>query len=319
MIKRFMREGFDKDDGYMMVEDELYEVAQMFTRHLHHAEYVRRRKQVKQQNAAAVNNLPRPTDGRTTMPRETTLKKKSEQLAREQQKALDETSRSRPPVDSSDEGGIAADDEEEDREDDPWVGTSLHSFMTSPRQSRSLVGLEGLRSNTRAAAGYRPESSGSVRSRGQEKSNRQQEPVVVATSGEETATDDDLDVAVAGTSVSTLPKQPDVKVRQAITAERPVPAQRKASPELEHGCVQENGPSTKPSYKTTTIKSRKRMLLDELDDYLDAPERKKLVDNVQDQPRSPTEGSESSTNKGRKEERTAKKDFRFEDVPTFVI
>lgn len=311
-----MREGFDADDGYMMVEDELYEVAQMFTRHLHHAEYVRRRKQAKQQNATAVNNLPRPTDGRTTMPPETALRKKSEQLASEQQGALDETSRRRPPVDSSDEGDH---EEAEDRDDDPWVGTSLHSFMTGPRQSRSLVGLEGVRSKTRAAAGYRPDSSGSVRGGAQEKGDRQQEPVVVATSGEETATDDDLDVAVAGSSVPMLPEQSDIKVRSATTTERPAPAQRKASPESERGGVQEYGPPSKQSYRASTIKSRKRMLLDELDDYLDAPEREKSVDRIQDQPRSPTEGSRTSTNKDRKEERTSKKDSRFEDVPTFVI
>ncbi len=36
-----MRPGWDEDDGYIMVEDEFLATAQLYTKHLHHAEYQR--------------------------------------------------------------------------------------------------------------------------------------------------------------------------------------------------------------------------------------------------------------------------------------
>lgn len=149
---------------YIMVEDEFYVIAQQFTRHLHHAEYVRRKKQAKKMNASVLRDMERPTDGTTRMNNATLRRKESERLHERQRKGLEPAVRR--PEDSDDVPAeeVEMDDEEEEREDDPWYGTSLHTFMTSPRKNRSLVGLEKIRSKTRAAAGFgsevaRPSSS----------------------------------------------------------------------------------------------------------------------------------------------------------------
>src|SRR4051812_44977648 len=42
-----MHEGYDADDIFMVVEDEFQTVAQSFTHHLHHAEYVRMKKKAR--------------------------------------------------------------------------------------------------------------------------------------------------------------------------------------------------------------------------------------------------------------------------------
>jgi hypothetical protein len=42
-----MQEGYDADDIFMIVEDEFQTVAQSFTHHLHHAEYVRMKKKAR--------------------------------------------------------------------------------------------------------------------------------------------------------------------------------------------------------------------------------------------------------------------------------
>lgn len=149
---------------YIMVEDEFYAVAQQFTRHLHHAEYVRRKKEAKKMSTSVLRDMARPIDTRTPMSKELLKRKESERLQARQNKGLAPRSR-RPRTDDEsgeDEGndGVAISDveeEEEEREDDPWYGTSLHTFMASPRKNKSLVGLEGMRVNTRAAAGFRSE------------------------------------------------------------------------------------------------------------------------------------------------------------------
>lgn len=139
---------------YIMVEDEFYAIAQQFTRHLHHAEYVRRKKQAKKMSASVLRDMERPTDGTTRMSSATLKRKESERLHERQRKGLEPAVRR--PEDSDDDSAeeVEVEDEEEEREDDPWYGTSLHTFMTSPRKNRSLVGLEKIRSKTRAAAGF---------------------------------------------------------------------------------------------------------------------------------------------------------------------
>ncbi|EED13052.1 conserved hypothetical protein [Talaromyces stipitatus ATCC 10500] len=151
--------GFDNDDMYIMVEDEFYAIAQQFTRHLHHAEYIRRKKQAKKLNASVLRNMERPTDGKTAMSKRMLKRKEAERLRERQKKGLEPMSR-RPDNDSDTDGDGGLEeigDEEEECEDDPWYGTSLHAFMTSPRKNKSLVGLERIRSKTRAAAGFESE------------------------------------------------------------------------------------------------------------------------------------------------------------------
>lgn len=162
--EEFLIEGLDNDDIYVMVEDEFYAVAQTFTRNLHYAEYVRRKKEAKLRNEATIRGISRPTDGVTSMTDETRRRKVSEALSARQKAGLNQTMGKRPRVDSEDErDGLEAEDAEEDG-DGLWAGTSLHNLMMSPRSARSLVGLQGVKSSTRAAAGY-SQTSNSSRSR----------------------------------------------------------------------------------------------------------------------------------------------------------
>ena len=150
-----MHEGLDADDIYVMVEDEFYATAKTFTQHLHHAEYQRLKNSAKMRNASALNNIMRPTDSITAMREETKKKKKAESKAMKHKAALEKIKA---------QGGskrlrIGDSDDESDLEavttDDPWVGTNLQSLMVNPsKNGTSLIGLDRIKSSTRAAAGY---------------------------------------------------------------------------------------------------------------------------------------------------------------------
>ena len=146
-----MREGLEQDDIYMMVEDEFHTVAKTFTHHLHQAEYARYKEQTKRQNAAAVNEITRPVDSMTEMRTETKRKKEAQVKHKRQKEALnDMTARIGRPAGSDEDSELDA-----DKDDDPWVGTDLQFLMTSPQKSKStLTGLQGVKSSTRAAAGF---------------------------------------------------------------------------------------------------------------------------------------------------------------------
>ncbi|OJD26381.1 hypothetical protein ACJ73_02248 [Blastomyces percursus] len=150
----FMKEGLDNDDQYIMVEDEFLATAQSFTRHLHHAEYVRKKNETKTKNARAIQALVRPTGGNCNLSAESRRNMQSEENSARHEVALSELKRiaGRPPVDSEvEDEGI---DSEEDKDDDPWVGTSLQNLMTHQTKHQSLVGLHGIKSTTRAALGF---------------------------------------------------------------------------------------------------------------------------------------------------------------------
>ncbi|KAK5008112.1 hypothetical protein LTR28_004423, partial [Elasticomyces elasticus] len=79
---RFMRDGYAADDMWVMVEDEFLETAQLYTQHLHHAEYQRLKKLAKAQKATDLQPISRPVDQRTTMSAETERKIETESTAR---------------------------------------------------------------------------------------------------------------------------------------------------------------------------------------------------------------------------------------------
>ena len=148
-----MRDGLDRDDIYIMVEDEFHAVAKQFTQHLHHAEYVRLKNLSKSRNASTISTISRPTDSITTMRLETKKKKENEAKAARQKAALKQIKgrvEQRRTSDSDDESDMQV-----SKEDDPWVGTTLQGLMSSPsRNNTSLTGLQGVLSSTRAAAGF---------------------------------------------------------------------------------------------------------------------------------------------------------------------
>lgn len=144
-----MREGLDNDDLYIMVEDEFLATAQAFTRHLHYAEYVRRKKQAK---LAGASSISRPTDYRSKMSNETKKRLEADEASAKHKAVLAGMS-TRPRVDSEVED---VDDSEEDKDDDPWMGTTLQPLMAATRQPRSLVGLHKIKSSTKAALARDP-------------------------------------------------------------------------------------------------------------------------------------------------------------------
>jgi hypothetical protein len=140
-----MRNGYDKDDIYIMVEDEFQTVAQSYTAHLHHAEY---RRLMREARTAPSKNLPEPT---SPMSNEAKRRLQSAALQRRQSDVLHQVT-----------GKASTVQDEEDKISDLWSGTSLAPLMVqSSQQKTSLVGLERISSTTRAGSGYsRPKSSG---------------------------------------------------------------------------------------------------------------------------------------------------------------
>ncbi|MCJ1378559.1 hypothetical protein MMC17_001658 [Xylographa soralifera] len=152
--EEFMAEGLDRDDIYIMVEDEFHVVAKQFTQHLHHAEYKRLKNLAKARNASAITTISRPTDSITEMREETKKRKDHESKVAKQKIALahikGQAAAKRPRTGSDVESDV-----EVTKGDGLWAGTTLRGLMTSPsKKQTSLTGLQGVLSSTRAAAGY---------------------------------------------------------------------------------------------------------------------------------------------------------------------
>ncbi|CAO1601551.1 hypothetical protein XANCAGTX0491_005206 [Xanthoria calcicola] len=148
-----MHEGLAHDDIYIMVEDEFLSAAQLFTSHLHHAEYVRLKNAAKARNGS--NITARPTDSITAMRAETKKKKEAEVRTGKNRAALDKMmSDTRANIALSSDEEQSEDEDEED--DQPWAGTSLQGLMAPAARKNltSLSGLQGIQSSTRAANGY---------------------------------------------------------------------------------------------------------------------------------------------------------------------
>ncbi|KAL8830322.1 MAG: hypothetical protein Q9170_005779 [Blastenia crenularia] len=161
----YMHPGLSHDDIYIMVEDEFLSTAQLFTSHLHLAEYVRLKNIAKARNAT-LNSAIRPTDSITAMRAETVKKKQAEARAGKNKAALKQMKEdARGGIGVSD-GDLDGDEEEEgesDADKAPWVGTSLQGLMAPDARKQnltSLSGLQGIQSSTRAAKGYaKPDGS----------------------------------------------------------------------------------------------------------------------------------------------------------------
>lgn len=148
-----MQEGLAADDAWMMVEDEFLDTARTFTRHLHHAEYHRLKRAAREKNASAAQNIVRPVVSRGKLSVESQMKHEAKARAERQIDALRRI-----------EGGNKGRDELE--EEAPWArDPHLGGLMSGSQDSSSqLATLAGIKSKTRAAAGYagagsRPSSS----------------------------------------------------------------------------------------------------------------------------------------------------------------
>ena len=179
-----MEDGLENDDRYRMVEDEFLTVAQQFTVHLHAAEYKRQQKQVKARNVDAIRSISRPVTSK--MPDQTRRKAEANERSMVQRSALEDLRRKNP-------GSLESSDEE----DLPYVGTTLHNFMDSPRKKAvSLLGAGSIAKTTRAAAGFGKRSNAQIKSPSKSQGSinwRTGSVTPIQGSETESDTDDDLD------------------------------------------------------------------------------------------------------------------------------
>ncbi|CZS88589.1 hypothetical protein WAI453_010703 [Rhynchosporium graminicola] len=140
----FMADGKDNDDKYRMVEDEFLTVAQKFTVHLHAAEYKRQQSAFKSQNAEAINSISRPVTGK--MPDQTKRKLEATAVAKRQRAII-------AGILGKKESGANSDDS--DIEELPYIGTTLHGLMDSPRRKAASLARLNTVATTRAAAGFK--------------------------------------------------------------------------------------------------------------------------------------------------------------------
>jgi hypothetical protein len=142
-----MNEGIDHDDKYRIVEDEFLSIAQRFTVHLHAAEYKRQQKMVKSRNADTINSISRPVTGK--MPDQTRRKVEAVARAKTQKTVL-------AGLLGKGVGNGDVSDDSDDADGLPYVGTTLHGLMDSPRRkAASLTKLGTTAATTRAAAGFK--------------------------------------------------------------------------------------------------------------------------------------------------------------------
>ncbi|KAJ5499002.1 Transcription initiation factor IIA gamma subunit [Penicillium expansum] len=305
----FLIEGIQHDDGWVMVEDEFYAVAQAFTQHLHHAEYLRRRKQVKADNAAGIGEIERPTDGRTPLPNEVERKRGTEALRGRQKAGLAQIGH----------GGVDEKDEAED--DERWAGTHLHDLMTSPRKTRSLAGVHAPKSSTRAAAGFGQAPTlrtgrARVNSIGSVTATSRAPEVSCIELDEETASgsdDDDLDLET-NPVVLPPPKRTNDTPRKSQTHDETTPrAQRQSKIQI----MSTSKPNVKSAHgrpsPANAYKSRVQSLFDDLDEL---PESSRINSTISNKSKEPP--SRHSPVAGGKKISDAKKS-RHNEVPTFLM
>ncbi len=217
-----MRPGLSADDIYIMVEDEFLSAARAFTQHLHHAEYTRLKRLAQQthQISSISDNIARPTDSITAMRAETKKRKEAEAREARSKTAVEKiTGKGKRPESDSDNSELE-EFAEKDKHDAPWSGTVLQGFMsTSPTSTGapSLTGLQGVKSSTRAAAGYSkpviPQSSKPFNLA--PKTVVQPKPSPPDAASTNSSDDDDLDAPLRVPTIPPAKKLPETPTRKA--------------------------------------------------------------------------------------------------------
>ncbi|CEJ58324.1 hypothetical protein PMG11_06985 [Penicillium brasilianum] len=312
--QQFLIEGLDHDDAWVMVEDEFYAIAQSFTQHLHYAEYIRRKKEAKAQNAEAINEIQRPTDGRTKLPKEAERKKEAEALAARQKAGLTKL------------GVLEGDKDDSDDDDDIWAGTHLHGLMTSPRKSRTLVGTHLLKSSTRAAAGFGQAAGSNIDRTAVATPLSRAAAAHILEIQEETASDDDLNMDGEAASdgdddldrqnrLVTIPESTRLQTRGPTkTAQPKDPRSGRESIHRRPTINYEKARGTPAP--GSGFKSRVQMLYDDLDE-LPEPSRSNTSPNS-DMKKDPS-STNSIIQSGPANDNLESKKSRFNDVPTFLF
>jgi len=136
------------DNYYIMVEDELHDIAHQFTRSLHRAEYQRLQALAATKNASSISEIQRPTYETGAIPKGHLTKLDCIIRGKKQGSLLKNISRVK------DDDGLNSDEEEKERMSQ-WEGTNLGALMLSPGQrKRDLSTKWKMKATTRAAAGF---------------------------------------------------------------------------------------------------------------------------------------------------------------------
>lgn len=309
--RRFLIEGLDHDDAWIMVEDEFYAVAQSYTQHLHYAEYVRRKKEAKAQNATAIGEIERPTDGRTAMPKDLQQKKEAEALAARQKEGLEQF---------AGQGDDDNSDDDDDDDDDVWAGSHLHGLMTSPRKLRSLPGVHARKSTTRAAAGFGQTSGSNGPS--QMLGGALSAPLSSGTGArrneadELTASSEDDDLEEQTQAVTT-PSARRVESKAPASSSRQMrPFTQRGNGRSSVSTVEKREPPAQTSHKPRReFKSRVQMLFDDLDELPEQSRSNSFISDKRNEPSTAHKTPEPGTGDRNLNPRQS----RYKDVPTFLI
>ncbi|KAJ5740289.1 hypothetical protein N7493_000161 [Penicillium malachiteum] len=316
--EEYILEGLDRDDAWVMVEDEFYTVAQSFTQHLHYAEYVRRKKEAKARGEASIEEVERPADGRTESPKVLQIKKQAEELQAHQKDGMAQL-------------GLVDQNEElsDDDDDDTWAGTHLHGLMSSPQKSRSLIGVQRLKSSTRAAAGFGQTSH--IHASSSRTTSARSSPPVMASPSRATKSyveidletdseseDDDLDGDSYPTAISSNRRMgsPPSKISKIQTqpqpqTTRPNTTNRENTPTFnKHVPTQA---SRKPRKPAPLYKSKVQMLFDDLDELPEPSQSSSISDRKKDV------NSGSNTPQRAPSDNNLESKSRYKDVPTFLF
>lgn len=249
-----MHEGFDHDDIYMMVEDEFYAVAKTFTQHLHHAEYIRLKILAKSRNPSASNLISRPIDSITAMRAETKKRKQADARDVRNTAVLEQLKTTAAPTFGQASASDFSDIENEAMKSGHWKGIALQGLMiTSIRKNQtSLTGLQGVKSTTRAAAGYSKAENRPTHATGRtfdldperQEKNSKQRPHSTASTSDESETDD-LDAPIHKRQ-TTAPRPPSKLMPKSV--EHTLPRRASTLPRAFSTKPHNANPKSLPSY-----------------------------------------------------------------------
>ncbi|KAF8854241.1 hypothetical protein BDZ45DRAFT_47919 [Acephala macrosclerotiorum] len=299
-----MIDGMDDDDKYRMVEDEFLTIAQRFTVHLHAAEYKRLQKEAKSRNAETISSISRPVIGK--MPDQTKRKVEAVERSKAQKSVLE-------GLIGKKTGTAGLSDDSDDGDDLPFVGTTLHGLMGSPRKKAKSLAKISAPVTTRAAAGFKKPAvqskPGKISSLGSPTPRRAVlHPEIEVNEGDETESsvdDDDLDAPTLAAPTRAIPAP-----KLAILERKPPAAQSAsfASIKKESETPPRPKPSMKPPKDVQTVKTKTTIKTEALADIFSSPPK----------PRSRLSRLEQARAQRAKEEKDQEAKIKLDIIPTFL-
>ena len=260
------------------------------------------------------HDLERPTDGKTTMPKELQIKKKIEAVRNRQQDAFQQTLAQNQDENNGDDAS----------DNDEFAGTHFHSLMTTRKSVWSLTGVFGMKikSSTRAAAGFGPPSLMAVDrpkiklpqpSLQQEPESNHESAGAVTESSDE----DDLDGPFYQAPTSTRSTKPAVPKAHEHPLQRTQTTNNAAQKDSTKTILQKRKltPSRRSQIPTVGFKSRMQSLIDDLDELPEPSGSKSSISDKKEGSPSTSKTPESDLS----EQNPKPKKSRSHNVPTFLL